>query len=117
MDYQFLYLVKQGSITKIGITDNSKERFSAIKSDTKGSINVLFLKKLPYASKVEKWLHRRYKAQKKRHVGRGKEEWFKLNLFQRLLIILCLNAIWLLILICFCSIFFITLYGFFKLFL
>ena len=111
MDYQLLYLVKQGRITKIGITDNSKERFSAIKSDTKAPINVLFVKRLPYTKSIEKWLHVRYKAQKRRHVGRGKEEWFKLNIFQRFFIVLVLNLLWLVILILFSALFFVTLFG------
>jgi len=116
MDYQYLYLVKQGRITKIGITDNVQDRFSAIRYDTGAGIKVLFLRRLFYAKNKEKALHKRYKTQKKVHKGRGKEEWFKLNFLQRIFLVLELNFIWLLTWICLLALFSVSLFGLFSLF-
>ena len=90
----FIYLLKQGRITKIGITQFPKDRIRQIEYDTENKVIILFMQRIPYAKNVEKWVKKRYKSRKHRHKGSGKEEWFRLNIFNIAFLLFCFWAIW-----------------------
>lgn len=89
----FIYLVRQGRITKIGITQFPKDRIRQIEYDTGNKVTVLFMQRIPYAKQLERWVKMRYKKLKHRHKGRGKEEWFRFNIFNIAFLLLCFWAV------------------------
>lgn len=76
----YLYLMRQKNLTKIGITDNIKERLSQIRYRHGKDVKVSLCLSFKDNRDIEKRLHRRFSA--KRHVFRNKKdrEWFCLSL-------------------------------------
>ena len=68
-----LYIVQSSEIYKIGITDNFKQRLSALRHNTPHGLSVILILRISNANLVEKRLHTLFKDR------RVKGEWFRLN--------------------------------------
>ena len=80
----FLYILRYGSFTKIGITRaNLEGRFKNIDRTTAGRQRLAFAFLLFRPRRVEAELHRLYARKRTRLQGSGGTEWFKLNVIDR----------------------------------
>lgn len=68
-----VYLMKCNGYTKIGITSDITKRLNALTGSNPDKVVLIHTKEVPEASKVEKYLHNKYKDYNHHH------EWFKLS--------------------------------------
>lgn len=99
MQYIYFIRIPTKRICKIGITSDMKSRMGAIRYDWDiklSDIKILFTKTIARTRRLEAYLHKKLKRKNKPIVLRGKrrKEYFSLNLFDRLFVLLFLNAVW-----------------------
>ena len=82
-DYRFVYLLKKGRLTKIGISTNVERRQREIKRSGTAT-KLITARRLFFAQRIETRLHRKYKQKRRRIKGSGGTEYFYLNLIEKL---------------------------------